>query len=92
MWERWESSWHSPSGPLWRRLRLAAAKRNLTIQQSVLEAIEDRPREDLRDRTQGMLALTETADPVLAQVWDTRRDAEYDRLSSVVIRADQVIQ
>jgi hypothetical protein len=63
-----------------RHLRLAAVKRKLTIRQYVLEAIEDRLREDRRDRTEGMLALTEKADPVLAQVWDNRRDAEYDRL------------
>ncbi|MFI5339824.1 MAG: hypothetical protein ACHQ7N_08295 [Candidatus Methylomirabilales bacterium] len=63
-----------------RRLRLAAVKPNLTIRQYVLKAIEDRLREDRRDRTEGMLALTEKADPVLAQFWDNRRDAEYDRL------------
>ncbi len=63
-----------------RRLRLAPVKPNLTIRQDVLEAIEDRIREDSRDRTEGMLALAEKADPVLAQVWDNRRDGEYDRL------------
>jgi hypothetical protein len=63
-----------------RRLRLAAAKRDLTIRQYVLEAIEDRIREDLGDDGDGMLALTAKADPVLAELWDNRRDAEYDRL------------
>jgi len=63
-----------------RRLRLASAKRDLTIRQYVLEAIEDRLREDLGDGAEGMLALTATADPVLAEVWDNPRDAEYDRL------------
>jgi len=63
-----------------RRLRLAAAKRDLTLRQYVLEAIEDRLREDLGDGSEGMLALTAKADPVLAEVWDNRRDAEYDRL------------
>jgi hypothetical protein len=46
----------------------------------VLEAIEDRLREDLGDDAEGMLALTAKADPVLAEVWDNRRDAAYDRL------------
>ncbi len=63
-----------------RRLRLAAAKRDLTIRQYVLEAIEERLREDLGDDADGMLALTAKADPVLAELWDNRRDAEYDRL------------
>jgi len=63
-----------------RRLRLASAKRDLTIRQYVLEAIEDRLREDLGGDAEGMLALTAKADPVLAEVWDNRRDAEYDRL------------
>ena len=63
-----------------RRLRLAAAKRDLTLRQYILEAIEDRLREDLGDGTEGVLALTAKADPVLAELWDNRRDAAYDRL------------
>ncbi len=63
-----------------RRLRLAAAKRDLTIRQYVLEAIEERLREDLGDDGEGVLTLTAKADPVLAELWDNRRDAEYDRL------------
>jgi len=63
-----------------RRLRLAAAKTNLTILQYVLRAIEDRLCQDLGSGTEGMLALTAKTDPVLAELWDNRRDAEYDRL------------
>ena len=63
-----------------RRLRVAAAKRDLTIRQYVLEAIEERLREDLGADGEGLLALTGKADPVLAELWDNRRDAEYDRL------------
>lgn len=63
-----------------RRLRLAAAKRDLTIRQYVLTAIEERLREDLADDGEGVLGLTAKADPVLAELWDNRRDAEYDRL------------
>ncbi len=63
-----------------RRLRLAAAKRDLTIRQYVLGAIEERLREDLGDEGEGVLALTAKADPVLAELWDNRRDAAYDRL------------
>ena len=62
-----------------RRLRLAAAKRDLTVRRYVLEAIEERLREDLGD-DEAMLALTAKADPVLAELWDNRKDAEYDRL------------
>ena len=63
-----------------RRLRLAAAMRDLTIRQYVLEAIEERLREDLGDDREGVLALTAKADPVLAELWDNPRDAAYDRL------------
>lgn len=62
-----------------RRLRLAAAKRDLTVRRYVLEAIEERLREDLGE-DEGMLGLTAAADPVLAELWDNRKDAEYDRL------------
>lgn len=61
-----------------RRLRLAAAKRDLTVRRYVLEAIEERLREDLGD--DGEEILTATTDPVLATLWDNRRDAKYDRL------------
>jgi hypothetical protein len=63
-----------------RRLRLGAAKRDLTVWQYVLDAIEDRRREDLREDGKGMSALKTKADPVLAELWDNRRDSEYDRL------------
>ena len=63
-----------------RRLRLGAAKRDLTVWQYVLDAIDDRLREDFGDTGEGMSVLTGKADPVLAEVWDNRRDSEYDRL------------
>jgi hypothetical protein len=62
-----------------RRLRLAAARRDLTVRQYLLETIEERLREDLDD-TEGTLALTSKTDPVLAELWDNRKDAQYDRL------------
>jgi uncharacterized protein (DUF1778 family) len=63
-----------------RRLRLAAAKRDLTVRQYVLEAIEERLREDLGEEEAGVLALTAKADPVLAELWDNPKDSGYDRL------------
>ncbi|TAK07659.1 hypothetical protein EPO44_03720 [bacterium] len=63
-----------------RRLRLAAAKHDLTVRQYVLEAIEERLREDLGEEDEGMLTLTAKADPVLAELWDNPKDSEYDRL------------
>lgn len=63
-----------------RRLRLAAAKRDLTVRQYVLGAIEERLREDLGDEGEGVLALTARADPVLAELWNNRLDARYDRM------------
>ncbi|MBI4522464.1 MAG: hypothetical protein HY695_01485, partial [Deltaproteobacteria bacterium] len=61
-------------------LRLAAAKHDLTVRQYVLEAIEERLREDLGEQDEGMLTLTAKADPVLAELWDNPKDSEYDRL------------
>ncbi|MGH2360209.1 MAG: hypothetical protein ACRDGM_06665 [bacterium] len=63
-----------------RRLRLAAAKHDLTIRGYVLHAIEQRLREDLGENDGGIGGLTASADPVLAELWDNRKDAEYERL------------
>ena len=62
------------------RLQLAAAKRDVTVQRYVLQAIEEQLKEDLGDEAEAMMALTAKADPVLAELWDNPRDAEYDRL------------
>jgi uncharacterized protein (DUF1778 family) len=61
-----------------RLVRLAAAKRDVSIRQYVMDALEDRLREDLGG--EGLVALTAKADPVLAALWDNERDAAYDRL------------
>ena len=63
-----------------RRLRLAAARRDVTVRQYVLEAIEERLHEDLGDAGEELLALNAKADPLLAELWDNRKDAAYDRL------------
>ena len=65
-----------------RRLRLAAARRDVSVRQYVVEAIEERLREDLGDESEGLLVLNAKADPLLAELWDNRRDAAYDRLRS----------
>jgi predicted DNA-binding protein len=62
------------------RLRLAVEKHDRTVQQYVLEAIEERLQEDLGDESEGMLAVSAKTDPVLAELWDNKKDAEYDRL------------
>jgi uncharacterized protein (DUF1778 family) len=65
-----------------RSLRLAAAKRDLTIRQYVLEAIQDRLRDDLASEESAILALTTKTDPVLAELWDNPKDASYDRFQT----------
>ena len=62
------------------RLRLAAAKYDLTIKRYVHHAIEERLRVDLGNDVGGPGGLTASTDPVLAERWDNRKDAEYDRL------------
>lgn len=68
------------SPELRRRLRLAAAKRDLTVRQYVLEALEEQLREDLGDEGERLLALNAQVDPVLAALWDNPQDAAYDRV------------
>lgn len=68
------------SSEIRRRVRLAAAKQDLTVGQYVLGAIEERLQRDLGDDSEGGLPLTAKTDPVLAELWDNPRDAEYDRL------------
>lgn len=63
-----------------RRLRVAAARRDVTVGRYVLTAIERQLEQDLREDPDALLALTATADPVLAELWDNPKDAAYDRL------------
>ena len=63
-----------------RRLRLAAAKRDLTVRRYVLQALEERLREDLGQDDERLWILTGKADPMLVALWDNDRDAAYDRL------------
>lgn len=63
-----------------RRIRLAAAKRELSVRQYLLEAVRDRLREDLGDDGEELVALNAKSDPVLASLWDNDKDAAYDCL------------
>lgn len=63
-----------------RRVRLAAAKRDVSVRQYIMDALQERLRDDLGDDGQEVLALTAEADPVLASLWDNVKDAAYDRL------------
>lgn len=46
---------------------------------------EVRLREDLRDENEGVLGLTGSSDPVLAELWDNRKDAAYDRFPPLAL-------
>jgi hypothetical protein len=61
-----------------RRLRLAAAKRDVSVREYVIETLRLKLREDLGEPEEDA-ALTARTDPVLAELWDNARDAEYDR-------------
>jgi len=63
-----------------RRIHLAAAKREVSVRQYLLDAVRDRLREDLGDDGEDLVALNARADPVLASLWDNDKDAAYDRL------------
>jgi predicted transcriptional regulator len=64
------------------RLRMVAARRDVSIRQYVLEALEeqlDRDWVELAEQ-ESLLTLTAQADPVLAELWENDKDAAYDRL------------
>jgi len=65
-----------------RRIRMAAAKRALSVRQYVLQVVQEQVKEDLEDEgvRKNLLALTAQADPVLTDLWDNPKDAAYDRL------------
>jgi uncharacterized protein (DUF1778 family) len=65
-----------------RRIRIAAAKRDQSIREYVWEAVEARLKQDLADELplSDLVALTERADRVLADLWDNPKDAAYDKL------------
>jgi hypothetical protein len=67
------------SPELRRRLRLAAARHDVSVGEYVTEAVSLKLREDLGEPGEEALALSATTDPVLADLWDNPRDAEYDR-------------
>lgn len=66
-------------GELRRRLRLAAAKRDVSVGRYVIDTLEARLREDLGEDDDAV-GLSAKTDPVLADLWDNTRDAEYERL------------
>ena len=72
------------SGEARRRIKVAAARRDVSIREYVLEAVQARLKEDLGDDTtlDDVLALTAETDPVLLELWDNDKDAAYDRLSA----------
>ncbi len=63
-----------------RRVRMAAAKRGLSVQQYVIEAIEEQLREDFGEEDERVMTLAAKSDPVLAELWDNPKDSAYDRL------------
>jgi predicted Holliday junction resolvase-like endonuclease len=65
-----------------RRIHIAAARRDQSMREYVWEAIEARLRRDLVNELASgdLTALTEQADPVLAELWNNPRDAAYDKL------------
>lgn len=65
-----------------RRIHIAAAKRDQSIRAYVWEAVEARLNQDLADELSrgDLVALTERADPALADLWDNPKDAAYDKL------------
>ncbi len=63
------------------RLRLVAAKRDISMREYLLQVLEERLARDLPSlEGEDLLALSAESDPVLADLWDNDRDAAYDEL------------
>lgn len=65
-----------------RRIRVAAAQKNLLVSQYVLKAVKERLWQDLgeQENLESLLTLKAKSDPLLADLWDNKKDAAYDRL------------
>ena len=64
-----------------RRVRLAAARRDQSIRDYVVEALTERLREDLGDeQSDATGVLTDKTDPVLGRLWRNDADSVYDDL------------
>jgi len=64
-----------------RRLRLVAAKRDITMREYLLQVLGEHLALDLPSMEgEDLLALSAESDPVLAELWDNDRDAAYDEL------------
>ena len=61
-----------------RRIRMAATRRDESIRDYVMRAIEAQLTADLE--SENLTALTDTADPVLGDLWKNSKDAAYDEL------------
>lgn len=61
-----------------RRIRMAATRRDESIRDYVMRAIEAQLTADLESAN--LTALTDTADPVLGDLWKNSKDAAYDDL------------
>ena len=69
------------SRKLKRRLRLVAAKQDITMREYLLQVLEEHLAQDLpAGEEEELLALSSESDPVLAELWDNDRDAAYDDL------------
>jgi hypothetical protein len=63
-----------------RKVRLAAAHLDITVERYVVEAIVERIRRDACESAELPEALTSANDPILADLWNNEFDAAYDRL------------
>jgi plasmid stability protein len=64
------------------RLRIIAARQDVSVRQYILEILEERLAQDWAElvEQEGFLALNASVDPVLAEIWDNEKDAAYNQL------------
>jgi uncharacterized protein (DUF1778 family) len=61
-----------------RKIKMCAAIREESVRSYVLEAIKGRLKTDLEQN--GLLSMSNQADPVLSELWDNKKDSAYDNL------------
>ena len=63
-----------------RKIKVYAALHGQTIREYVLESVRERLRAEAENKELSTMSMHLDKDPVLKELWDNEKDAEYDRL------------
>ena len=63
-----------------KRIKAYAALHGETIREYVVESVRERLRQEAEERELSALTMNLNQEPVLKELWDNERDAEYDKI------------